>query len=181
MSDSLQDQLRALGLASDRPEGKRGSRGAKTGKGKRGDPTRGRGTGVEREPSLDRAWALRERQEKKEADAARRRKRAEDRRRREINEGVRKLVEAHRLNRDDAEIARNFMFRGRIRKLYVTAEQQAALAAGELGIAYLTGGYHLLRPDHLEAVRAIDPDHVVELDTGGLDEEEFPVPDDISW
>jgi uncharacterized protein YaiL (DUF2058 family) len=187
VSGSLQDQLRALGLASDRPDRKRkgnsGNRKAKplkgqSGKSQAGESARGAG---EREPSLDRAWALRERQEKKEADAARRRKLAEDRRRREINKAIRKIVEAHRLNREEAQIARNFMYRGRIRKLYVTAEQQAALAAGELGIVYLTGGYHLLAPEPLEAVRAIDAEHVVQLDTGGQDEEEFPVPDDITW
>ena len=42
-------------------------------------------------------------------------------------ERVRAIIEAHRLNRDGAEIARNFMFRGRIRKIYVTPEQQALI------------------------------------------------------
>ena len=174
MADSLQDQLRALGLAKKPSGGKQ--------KGKRGKPPRKPAPQAKSgEPSLERAYAMRQRQEQKEADAARRRKLAEDRRRREINERIRAIVEKHRLNREDADIARNFLFRGRIRKLYVTPDQQAALAAGALGIVYLTGGYHLLAPEPLEAVRAIDPGHVVELDSGGSDEEEFPVPDDIAW
>ena len=181
MGDSLQDQLRALGLASEqsaRARSKGGKSGAKPGSktgGRRGTKATGG------EPSLSRAYALRERQEQKEADAARRRKLAEDRRRREINARVRAIVEPHRQNREDAEVARNFLFRGRIRKLYVTPEQQAALTVGELGIVYLTGSYHLLAPEHLDAVRAIDPEHVVDLDSGCCDEEEFPVPDDLDW
>lgn len=190
VADSLQDQLRKLGLAKDQPERPRkppretnkpaGAR-ART-KARPGGKARTAGRGaLEGELSLDQAWALRERQEQREADAARQRKLAEDRRRREINERIRGIVERHRLNRDDAELPRNFLFRGRIRKLYVTPEQQAALTAGELGIVYLTGSYHLLAPEQLEAVRAIDADHVVALDSGGPDEGEFPVPDDLEW
>lgn len=174
MADSLQDQLRALGLAKKPAAGKKAGQRSKPA---RKAPARD-GSG---ELSLERAYALRQRQEQKEADAARRRKLAEDRRRREINERIRAIVGKHRLNREDADIPRHFLFRGRIRKLYVTPEQQAALVAGELGIVYLTGGYHLLAPGPLEAVRAIDPEHVVELDSGSSDEEEFPVPDDIEW
>ena len=190
MADSLQDQLRKLGLAKDQPE--RPGKGARErgkpagirgrGKGQAGGKGRTAGPGArDGELPLEQAWALRERQEQREADAARQRKLAEDRRRREINERIRGIVERHRLNRDDAELPRNFLFRGRIRKLYVTPEQQAALTAGELGIVYLTGGYHLLAPEQLEAVRAIDAGHVVALDSGSPDEEEFPVPDDLEW
>jgi len=83
--------------------------------------------------------------------------------------------------RDEADIARNFMFNGRIRKIYVTAEQQQALAGDELGIVYLAGGYHLLENDALEAVRQLSADHVVDLTTGGEGEEDHPVPDDLVW
>ena len=183
MAESLQEQLRALGLAREKPvrERKKEPPGPPGGGQKRKGPRPGKAGRGPGEPSLDRAWALREQQEKDEADAARRRKLAEDRRRREINQSIRRIVDAHRLNREDAEVARNFLFRGRIRKIYVTPEQQAALTAGELGIVYLTGGYHLLAPEQLEAVRGIDPDHLVELDTAAPDEEEFPVPDDLTW
>lgn len=185
MGDSLQEQLRALGLATEKPArtrkkgGKRGSKPPGSAGGRSGTTAAGRATAGE--PSLSRAYALRERQEQKEADAARRRKLAEDRRRREINAKLRAIVEPHRQNREDADVARNFLFRGRIRKLYVTPEQQAALTAGDLGIVYLTGSYHLLAPEHLDAVRDVDPEHVVDLDSGGSDEEEFPVPDDLDW
>lgn len=178
MAQSLQDQLRALGLAkqrSERPERpQRKNKPAKPG-------PKGAKQAAGGEIPLDKAYALREKAEQRAADEARRRKQAEDRRRREINERIRALVEAGRLNDPQAEVARHFMYRGRIRKVYVTPEQNGALTAGELGLVYLTGGYHLLDVAGVAAVRAIDPEHVVDLDAGGEDEDEFPVPDDLSW
>ena len=177
MSESLQDQLRALGLAKKgkkdtRPERRKGPKKHKAGKASKNSA----------EVSLDQAWALRRKEEQKQADLARRKKQAEDRQRREINEAIRKIVKQHRLNDEKAELARNFMYRGRIRKIYVTPEQQTALGSGELGIVYLTGGYHLLAPEYLDSVRAIAADHIVDLSQDSSEEEEeFPVPDDLTW
>lgn len=159
MGDSLQDQLRALGLGKKRRQKK--------------EPA---------ELSLEKAYALKRREEQKQADMARRRKQAEDRQRRLLNNRIRDIVKAGRLNREDAEIARNFLFRGRIRKIQVTREQLTELNAGKLGIVYLSGGYHLLGLAQIEEVRALSAEHVVDLNTGDSDDdEEFPVPDDLSW
>lgn len=179
MGDSLQDQLRALGLGGEPPDPRKDRK--KAGKAARKQPAQATPSHSAGEPSLDQAWALREQEEQRRAQQARSRKLEEDRRRREINERVRVIVAAQRLNRDDAELARNFLFRGRIRKLYVTPEQQRALNAGELGIVYLAGSYHLLAAEHLDVVRAISAEHVVEHQGGAEDEEEFPVPDDLDW
>ncbi len=179
MSKSLQDQLLSLGLAKKKPAGKERDTVRKTSAAKH-QPGR-RGSGNTAEVSLDKAYALREREEQRKADQARRKKQAEDRKRREINNEIRKIVEQYRLNSDKAEIPRNFMFRGRIRKLYVTPEQQQALHTGELGIAYLSGGYHLLAPEHLEAVRKISGDHIADLHAGDDNEDDHPVPDDLVW
>jgi uncharacterized protein YaiL (DUF2058 family) len=185
MGDSLQDQLRALGLArdeADRSKTERKKSRAGTHRAKRsGTRKESRGQDAT-EPSLARAWSLREREEQKQAEQARKRKQAEDRRRQEINRAIREIVTAHRQNVESAEVARNFLYKGRIRKLYVTPEQQRALSAGALGIVFLTGGYHLLAPQQIDAVRAISPEHVVDL--GGEaegDESGSPVPDDLVW
>jgi len=177
MGDSLQDQLKALGLAKEKKSAqKRKKPGRRPGQGGSAKPT------ADGELSLDKAWKLRAKEEKDRVDQARARKRAEDRRRREINNAIRKIVDPNRLNREDAEIARHFMFRGRIRTVYVTADQNRALAEGRLGLAYVTGGYHLLAPEQIEAVREIAADHVVDLDSGDdPEEEDFPVPDDLIW
>jgi uncharacterized protein YaiL (DUF2058 family) len=175
MADSLQDQLLALGLAKDKPRKPAKNRPKKPAKRrtKAGNPPG--------EMSLDKAWALREKEEKRSAEQRRARKIEEDRKRREINKAIKALVEPHRANRADAEVARNFLYRERIRKVYVTPEQNKALASGELGLVYLSGGYHLLAAEHVEAVRKIAADHVVDLGGDEPEEEEFPVPDDLVW
>lgn len=180
MSDSLQDQLRALGLAKKQP---RKNKVAGNGHGprqkKQRPPLRDEKPG---EMSLERAYALKRREEQKQADKARRKKQAEDRQRRVLNSKIREIVKAGRLNRDDAEVARNFLFRGRIRKVNVTPDQLKQLNSGGLGIVYLSGGYHLLEPSQVDKVRGLSPEHVVDLDTNDSDEDEdFPVPDDLTW
>lgn len=176
MGDSLQDQLLALGLAKDKPP-KRGKKKAARKPGGR-PPQARKASG---EMSLDKAWALREKEEKRSADQRRARKIEEDRKRREVNKAIKAIVEPHRLNQSDAEVPRNFLYRERIRKVYVTPEQNRALASGELGLVYLSGGYHLLAAEHVEAVRKIAADHVVDLGGDEPEEEEFPVPDDLVW
>jgi uncharacterized protein YaiL (DUF2058 family) len=180
VSDSLQDQLRALGLAKGKPDEGRGK--------KRGSRKAGRKANralpaeSTREMSLDQAYALREREEKRQSEQARQQKREAERRRRQINQAIREIVTARRQNRADAEIARNFLFNGRIRKVRVTAEQLQALNDDMMGIVYLSGGYHLLEPDAVEAVRGISPEHVVDLGGETGDEEsDHPVPDDLIW
>jgi len=182
MGNSLQDQLRALGLANNRPDKRQRKRKpAPAGQSNRASAPK-REPGPERELTLDKAYALREREEKRQAERARRQKIEEDRRRRRLNQAIREIVSVWRQNRDEADIARNFMFNGRIRKIYVTAEQQRALAGDELGIVYLAGGYHLLEPDALEAVRQLSADHVVDLGAeAGDDDPDHPVPDDLVW
>jgi len=172
MADSLQDQLRALGLAKERAR-KQKNRGQSR------KPTLTPSSG---EMSLGKAWAIRDQEEKKTVEQKRARKQEEDRKRREINKAIKEIIKGKRLNKDDAEVARNFMYRTRIRKVYVTADQHRALGEGELGLVYLSGGYHVLDKEHVEAVRKIAADHVVDLGDGADEsEEEFPVPDDLVW
>ena len=186
MSKSLQDQLLALGLAAKKPKKvRRPARRASGTANQQPDAGKGPGRGGQvsgGEVSLDRAYALRKQEEKKQADTARKRKRAEDRQRRQLNQEIRAIVSKHRLNEANAEIPRHFMYRGRIRKINVTPDQLKALNTGEFGIAYLSGGYHLLAPEHLDAVRKLSADHIPDLVTDDPEEEnEYPVPDDLSW
>lgn len=170
MSSSLQDQLKALGLAKDKPK-------------KASHKPRKRPVGEKESASLSlrKAYALKEREEQRQADQARSKKQAEDRKRREINNEIRKVVNQHRVNRQEAEIGRNFMFKGRIRKVYVTAEQLKALNSGDLGIVYLSGGYHLLPAEQVESVRKLSAQHVPDLSVGSDEDGDHPVPDDLVW
>lgn len=190
MSKSLQDQLLALGLANKKPKKVRPPSRRAPGKdnqrpGPGSLPKKGQGGGIQAaggEVSLDRAYALRKQEEKKQVDTARKLKQEEDRQRRQLNNEIRAIVSKHRLNDAKAEVPRHFMYRGRIRKINVTQDQLKALNAGEFGIAYLSGGYHLLAPEHVEAVRKLSAEHIPDLASGETEEEnEFPIPDDLTW
>ena len=189
MGNSLQDQLKALGLAKEKSNREKPGRDKPARKQKaQSSPAKPRPAPAPRareprgELSLEKAFALRKQEEKRQADQARQKKLEEDRQRKLLNKSIREIVQANRLNRDDAELARKFMFRGRIRKIHVTPEQLKALNAGELGIAYLSGSYHLLASEHTDAVRLLSEAHVPDLSAGSADDdEEFPVPDDLIW
>lgn len=169
----------ALGLARGKPKKKQRETARKPGKSSpRPEPV---GRGKTAEFSLEKAYALKKRDEQNQADRARKKKLAEDRQRRLINGEIRKIVKAHRLNSEDAQLSRNFMFRGRIRKIHVTLEQLKALNSGELGIAYLSGGYHLLGNEQVESVRKLSGEHVVDLSTETDDDGDYPVPEGIDW
>jgi uncharacterized protein YaiL (DUF2058 family) len=179
MAESLQDQLKALGLAKEKKPARKKKAPRRTNRGQSSAATPDSGDGG---MSLGKAWALREKQEKQSAQQKRARKIEEDRKRRELNKAIREIVKPNRQNSDDAEVARNFMFRERIRKVYVTPEQNKALGSGEMGLVYLSGGYHVLAAEHVEAVQKIAADHVVDLSAGDdPSEEENPVPDDLIW
>jgi uncharacterized protein YaiL (DUF2058 family) len=192
MSKSLQEQLQALGLAraASSGQGKTAAREA-AGKGKRPGrappkPAGKAGSGADRsaasaEMSLQQAYRLREQQAKEQAEQAREQKRLKDLRRRQVNDAIRAIVEPNRLNDLAAELSRHFMYKGRIRKVNVTADQLKALNEGELGLVYLAGGYHVLPPEYVEQVRALSAEHVPDLSGGAAEDEQFPVPDDLVW
>lgn len=169
MSKSLQDQLRELGLAREpaaRPERRKEHQGkARARAPRRPEPQ------APRDLSLEEAYRLRAQAEEAAARQVRLAKQAEDARRRELNQAIREIAEPHRLNDPAAEEPRYFLYKGRIRKVQVTPEQLVALNEGRLGIVYLAGHYHLLLPEHVEAVRRISPEHVPDL-TGSDDDSE---------
>ncbi len=174
MADSIQDQLRRLGLAEvGKPRKQRGEARAR-------NATRPR-QGDGGQMPLDKAWRLREQEEQNRAAQAKAEKRARDLERRQINARVQAIVEAHGLNEPGAELKRSFTYKGRIRSVLVTAAQLRALNAGALGVVFLRGSYHLLAPEHVAAVRAFAPEHVPDLAGGSDDDGDHPVPDDLVW
>lgn len=181
MSKSLQDQLLSLGLAR-KPSKKTNNRPAparkKSSHGKK--PPGAKAAHADKLPegsggadiSLEQAYRIRESQEQSEKQKKRARKLEEDRKRTALNKAILEIVEAGRLNIADASEARYFMYKERIRKIYLTSEQLSAVNEGKLGVVYLRGGYHLLSSEHIEAVRKISPDHVPDLGSGEDDEQD---------
>lgn len=206
MSNSLRDQLLGLGFKASTPErkpkpgkpaGNRGGQG-KPGRGKPGAHA-GKGQGRahgkqegrprrQEEIDLAKAYALRAQQEKQERIAAEQARQEEARRRREAKAKLAEFLKDKALNDAEAEIARHFPYGGKIKRIYVTAEQLRALNAGELGVVQLDGRYLLVTAAHLAEAEAIFPQAIalkVDPDAPAGDDPyadpRYQVPDDLVW
>ncbi|HVK50118.1 MAG TPA: DUF2058 family protein [Pseudoxanthomonas sp.] len=147
-------------------------------------PARGPGG----EMDLAKAYAIRAQKEKDERIEAERIKQEEARLRREAKAKLEGLLKDQGLNDAGAEIARHFPYGGKIKRVYVNAEQLKALNAGELGVVQLNGRYLLVTAALLaeaEAVFApcvalkVDPDAPAADDPYA--DPQFQVPDDLVW
>lgn len=209
-SDSLRDQLLGLGFKpSQKPERAQG-------RGKPGNSTPGRGVagvGSDRQADhpqrrkagagsapakrsqktrgdidLAKAYAIRAQREKDERIEAERLKQEEARRRREAKAALTAFVKGKALNDAAAEIARHFPYGGKIKRIYVTAEQLPQLNAGALGVVQIEGRYLLLSAAHLQEAETMFPPAIalkVDPDAPAHDDPyadpKYQVPDDLVW
>jgi len=180
MSESLKDQLRALGLApkpsnvpAKKPGRTRKANSRKAHVARRSDKV---------DISLDQAYRIRHKQEKLQKEQAIAQKREQERQRREINQKIKALIREFAVRDESADAKRNFLYKGRIRSVLTTPAQLREINEGQLGIVYLSGNYHLLPSAKVDEVRAFSPEHVPDL-TGAESEDdgEHPVPDDLIW
>ena len=183
MSGSLRDQLLKAGLVSRDQVNK-----AQTDKRRKRKQAKSQGKQPESsELDLAKAYALRAREEKLERDRELNRKREEQRLARERKAQLRQMVDGKRLNKDNAEIARNFQHNGKIRRIYVTAEQQQRITDGKLAIAWVDGRYHLVEPELARRLAEIDERALAllidpnEAEDPAYDDPKFQVPDDLTW
>lgn len=175
MSNSLKDQLLALGLtpkkAEPKPKKKRNPR-----------PDTSRTKDKDAEISLDQAYRVRIKEERQQKEQAKTLKREQERQRREINQKIRAYIKDFSVRDKDADIKRNFIYKGRIRSVLATRQQIGEINNGSLGVVYLSGNYHLLPADKVEEIRKFAPDHIPDLAGADIEgEEENPVPDDLIW
>jgi len=134
------------------------------------------------------AYAIRAQKEKDDRIEAERLKQEEARLRREAKAKLEVLLEGKALNAEAADIARHFPYGGKIKRIYVTADQLKALNAGELGVLQQNGRYVLVTAAVLaeaEAVFApsvalkVDPDAPAGEDPYA--DPQYQVPDDLVW
>lgn len=168
MTSSLRDALRQSGVLDQfKPVERRDARPAKKGGGaaRRGGKAAPRGkadAGRERLPrtgedmDLAKAYALRAQTEQRERDRKLHAEREAAERRRRQREQVTALIDGHTLNRDDADVVRNFEYGGKIRRVYVSDEQLDQLNTGRLGVVQMRGRYLLVTRALAEQVRAVD-------------------------
>jgi uncharacterized protein YaiL (DUF2058 family) len=140
------------------------------------------------EIDLAKAYAIRAQREKEERIEAERVKQEEARLRREAKAKLAEFVKDKGLNDAAAEIARHFPYGGKIKRIYVNAEQLKALNAGELGVVQLDGRYVLVTAAVLAEAEAIfAPAVALKVDPNATAEEDpyadpqYQVPDDLVW
>jgi uncharacterized protein YaiL (DUF2058 family) len=140
------------------------------------------------EIDLAKAYALRAQREKDERIAAEAAKQEEARKRREARTKLTELVKDKALNAADADIARHFPYGGKIKRIYVTADQLKALNAGELGVLQLDGRYLLVSAEMIAKAEEIFPAAIaLKVDPNASSEDDpyadpqYQVPDDLVW
>lgn len=140
------------------------------------------------EIDLAKAYAIRAQREKEERIETERLKQEEARLRREAREKLTRFLEGKSLNSEQADIARHFEYGGKIKRIYVTADQLKALNAGELGVVQSAGRYQLVTAAVLAEAEAlfapavalkVDPDAPVQDDPYA--DPKYQVPDDLIW
>jgi len=175
MSNSLKDQLLALGLAPKKPA-------ARPKKQHKPRPGPAKAKGSTGEISLDQAYRIRSQDERKQKEQAIAQKREQERQRREINLKIKTAIKEHAVRDEAADKKRNFLYKGRIRSVLATPEQIKEINQGSLGIVYLSGNYHLMPIEKIEEIRQFAPDHIPDMSgTESEDEKDNPVPDDLIW
>ena len=186
MVDSLRDQLLKSGIVQSVHREPRAAastvitaeRKAGTRKSQR-VPRSSRATG---EMDLAKAYALRAQTEARQRKQLERETAEQARMRRERKLKIAQLLLGNALNKADADQARNFEYAGKIRRVYVNAEQWLALNAGQLGVVQQGGRYLLVTRDVAAQVAAIDPHHVALLvEPGAAAASDDGVPDDLMW
>ena len=159
-----------------------------------GKPGQGRPQQGPRKPrsqediDLAKAYAIRAQKEKDERIQAEQAKQEEARRRREARAKLDELIKDKGLNDPNADIARHFPYGGKIKRIYVNAEQLKALNAGELGVLQQNGRYLLVTAELLAQAEAIfaqavalkvDPNAPADADPYA--DPQYQVPDDLVW
>lgn len=156
--------------------------------GRGGAPGSGKPQRSREEIDLAKAYAIRAQREKDERIEAERLKQEEARQRREARAKLEELLKDKSLNDPNADIARHFPYGGKIKRVYVNAEQLKALNAGELGVLQLNGRYVLVTAAMLlEAEAVFAPSVALKVDPNAPAEEDpyadpqYQVPDDLVW
>jgi len=175
MSNSLKDQLLALGLATKKvkPSPRKQAKAR---------PEARKLNNRSAEISLDQAYKIRGKEDRQQKEQAITRKRELERQRRQINQKIQALVKENAIRDAAADSKRNFLYKGRIRSVLATREQVGEINKGSIGVVYLSGNYHLMPQDKIEEIRQFAPDHIPDLQGAeSEDEKDNPVPDDLIW
>ena len=172
MSESLRDQLLKAGFkSSPQPKPHKHARPG----------TEARKPHAPAEPDLAHAFAMRAKADRAEREAAEREAREKAAARKERKRKLQALLEGKALNKTDADQPRNFEFAGKIRRVYVTADQLQQLNRGELGVVMHGGRATVVTRDVALQAQAAAPEVVAVLVDPSAPVADDGVPDDLMW
>lgn len=111
---------------------------------------------------LETFYRMRSAEENKEKQEALRKKKEAALRKKQINKKINKLILDNALEiNESADIRYNFVVGTTIKYLFVTPEQQAQLAKGELAITFLKGKRFIIPVETARKILEINPDKMV--------------------
>lgn len=183
MAGSLQDQLLNIGVV-DKKKAKKSQHQKRKNENKTRQAKKS-GKAVE-EPSskLQIEQAQREKQQR---DLALNKQRDDERAKKALLAEVGQIVQQHKVTvPEDADVAYNFTQDKKVKKIYVTSEQQRQLTLGQLSIAVF-GNITALIPDKIaERIEKRVPEVIVRaaVDVTPADDDpyaDYQVPDDLMW
>lgn len=99
--------------------------------------------------------------EREERETEERLKREAAARRKIVRKQLRELIAGHTQNTEDASVRFNFVVGETVKYLYVTEEQQQAVANGELSITFMDGKRCLVPPEIGAQILALDDSKIV--------------------
>jgi uncharacterized protein YaiL (DUF2058 family) len=175
---SLQDQLLKAGLIDSKQAKQAGKE-----KRKQKKAAKSAGRPLEDEAKLA---AARARAQKQERDRALNAAREEAVREKAVAAQIRQLIERNRQPKGNGDIAHNFVFEKKIKRLYVTRAMHEQLAKGLVLIVAFEGQFELLPRAIAEKIAERDPALVISCPAGDASGEDdpyadYPIPDDLMW
>ena len=182
MSKSLRDQLMNAGLATKQQalQAKTKNKKQKKQAAKSGDLTEQQKRRIELEKQRQ-ASADKDRELNQQLEAERQRK--------AVDAQVRQLIETNALGRDGGESEYKFVYDNKIKKIYVTAEQNTQLERGLLALAALGEEFMVIPAPVASKIAERKPESIVMQNdkSEDLTEEEqdwyadYQIPDDLMW
>jgi len=176
MASSLQEQLVKSGLAS--PQQAKQTKSKKRKQKRHGDDS---GAQAQRRAAQQAAA------EKQARDRELNRQRDEEARRKAESVAIWQMIKDNRIPRQAGDIAYNFTDGAALKRLYVNAEQQRDIIAGQLGIVRQNDFYELVPAEIAQRAAEHDPNLVLVANTpesqDDADDEyaAYKVPDDLMW
>lgn len=198
MPRSLQDQLMELGLATEaqltqnKPKSGPG-RGKKTRSGKK--PRSGKPAGQGPDRPRTRAGNTGPKSGARSAKPSKRQQAELTPQERAVRQQVHQLItDNHQPRGDEAQTPFHFVKGSRVKRIYVTAEQQQLLSGDDLAVAAMKGRHYVIPMEIARKIRTLIPQYYVSMgseqvaapsavDSNSVDDEYagYEVPDDLMW